>query len=148
MVDHLTEEQIAEFKEAFSLRHEDGKETIKTKELGTILNSLGVGDNMSEDDLKNVINLFDADGKGTLNFNDFLTIMALTLEDDIEKEIRILFSIFDKDGNGFISRGEMQHIATYMGEKVSNKELDYALKEADKDHDGQINYQEFLKIMT
>ncbi len=36
MADQLTEEQIAEFKEAFSLFDKDGDGTITTKELGLI----------------------------------------------------------------------------------------------------------------
>ena len=37
MADSLTEEQIAEFKEAFSLFDKDGDGTITTKELGTVM---------------------------------------------------------------------------------------------------------------
>ncbi len=37
----LTDEQIAEFKEAFSLFDKDGDGTITTKELGTVMRSLG-----------------------------------------------------------------------------------------------------------
>ena len=37
----MTEEQIAEFKEAFSLFDKDGDGTITTKELGTVMRSLG-----------------------------------------------------------------------------------------------------------
>ena len=37
MADQLTEEQIAEFKEAFSLFDKDGDGTITTKELGTVI---------------------------------------------------------------------------------------------------------------
>ena len=40
MADQLTEEQIAEFKEAFSLFDKDGDGTITTKELGTVNISL------------------------------------------------------------------------------------------------------------
>jgi len=40
MADQLTEEQIAEFKEAFSLFDKDGDGTITTKELGTVMRSL------------------------------------------------------------------------------------------------------------
>lgn len=41
MADQLSEEQIAEFKEAFSVFDKDGDGTITTKELGTVMRSLG-----------------------------------------------------------------------------------------------------------
>ena len=39
MAEQLTEDQIAEFKEAFSLFDKDGDGTITTKELGTVMRS-------------------------------------------------------------------------------------------------------------
>jgi hypothetical protein len=50
----LTEEQIAEFKEAFSLFDKDGDGTITTKELGTVMRSLG--QNPTEAELQDMIN--------------------------------------------------------------------------------------------
>jgi len=41
MADQYSEEQIAEFKEAFSLFDKDGDGTIDSEELGTVLRSLG-----------------------------------------------------------------------------------------------------------
>lgn len=41
MAENLTEEQIAEFKEAFGLFDKDGQKHISTKELGTVMKSLG-----------------------------------------------------------------------------------------------------------
>ena len=72
--DHLTEEQIAEFKEAFSLFDRDGDGTITTKELGTVMRSLG--QNPTESELGDMINEVDADGNGTIDFPEFLTLMA------------------------------------------------------------------------
>ena len=51
---NLTEEQIAEFKEAFSLFDKDGDGTITTKELGTVMRSLG--QNPTEAELQDMIN--------------------------------------------------------------------------------------------
>lgn len=50
----MTEEQIAEFKEAFSLFDKDGDGTITTKELGTVMRSLG--QNPTEAELQDMIN--------------------------------------------------------------------------------------------
>ena len=41
MADHLTDEQTAEFREAFALFDKDSDRTISTNELGTVLGSLG-----------------------------------------------------------------------------------------------------------
>ena len=42
----------------------------------------------------------DADGSGTIDFPEFLKMMALKLKDeDSEEEIRETFRVFDKDGS-------------------------------------------------
>ena len=51
----------SEFKEAFSLFDKDGDGTITTKELGTVMRSLG--QNPTEAELQDMINEVDADGK-------------------------------------------------------------------------------------
>ena len=66
----MTEEQIAEFKEAFSLFDKDGDGTITTKELGTVMRSLG--QNPTEAELQDMINEVDADGKNRLPWGLFI----------------------------------------------------------------------------
>ena len=146
MADQLTEEQIAEFKEAFSLFDKDGDGTITTKELGTVMRSLG--QNPTEAELQDMINEVDADGNGTIDFPEFLTMMARKMKDtDSEEEIMEAFKVFDKDGNGFISAAELRHVMTNLGEKLTDEEVDEMIAEADVDGDGQINYEEFVKMM-
>ena len=107
--EQLTEEQIAEFKEAFSLFDKDGDGTITTKELGTVMRSLG--QNPTEAELQDMINEVDADGNGTIDFPEFCTLMARKMKDtDSEEELKEAFRVFDKDGNGFISAAELRHI--------------------------------------
>ena len=86
MADQLTEEQIAEFKEAFSLFDKDGDGTITTKELGTVMRSLG--QNPTEAELADMINEVDADGNGTIDFPEFLTMMARKMK-DTDSEVRV-----------------------------------------------------------
>ncbi len=52
---------LTEFKEAFSLFDKDGDGTITTKELGTVMRSLG--QNPTEAELQDMINEVDADGE-------------------------------------------------------------------------------------
>eukprot|EP01040_Poterioochromonas_malhamensis_P013662 gene13662-15055_t len=143
MADQLTEEQIAEFKEAFSLFDKDGDGTITTKELGTVMRSLG--QNPTEAELADMINEVDADGNGTIDFPLFLTMMARKMMDTDSEEA---FKVFDKDGNGLISVAELRHITTDLGEKLLyDEEVDEMIREAGIDGDGQIDYEEFVKMM-
>jgi calmodulin len=146
MADQLTDEQIAEFKEAFSLFDKDGDGCITTKELGTVMRSLG--QNPTEAELQDMINEVDADGNGTIDFPEFLNLMAKKMKDtDSEEELKEAFRVFDKDQNGFISAAELRHVMTNLGEKLTDEEVDEMIREADVDGDGQINYEEFVKVM-
>ncbi|KAF1898302.1 hypothetical protein Lal_00033068 [Lupinus albus] len=143
--DQLTDEQISEFKKAFSFYDKDGDGYITTKELGTVMRSLG--QNPTEAELKDIINEVDADGSGTIDFPEFLNLMAKKMKDtDSEEELKEAFRAFDKDQNGFISAAELRQI-TILGEKLTDEEVDKMIREADVDGDGQINYKEFVKVM-
>ena len=82
-----------------------------------------------------------AAGNGTIDFPEFLTMMARKTKDsDSDEELREAFRVFDKDGNGFISAAELRHVMTNLGEKLTDEEVDEMIREADIDGDGQVNY--------
>merc|ERR1711948_74961 len=94
------------------------------------------------------INEVDADGNGTIDFPEFLSLMARKMKDtDTVEEIIEAFKVFDRDGNGFIRAAELRHVMTNLGEKLTDEEVDEMIREADVDGDGQINYEEFVKMM-
>ncbi|OIV95493.1 hypothetical protein TanjilG_26756 [Lupinus angustifolius] len=147
MADQLSHDQITEFKEAFSLFDKDGDGYITTKELGTIMRTLG--QNPTEAELQDMINEVDADGNSTINFPEFLHLMVRQMRDtDSEEELKEAFRVFDKDQDGFISAAELRHVMTNLGEKLTDEEVDEMIREADGDGDGKINYEEFVKVMT
>ena len=130
-----------------------------------------LGQNPTEAELQDMINEVDVDGNGTIDFPEFLTMMARKMRDtDSEEEIKEAFKVFDKDGNGYISAAELRHVMTNLGtspspllrwrgpigcykgarltgllgatgEKLSDSEVDEMIREADVDGDGQINYE-------
>ncbi|VVB03823.1 unnamed protein product [Arabis nemorensis] len=119
---------------------------ITTKELGTVMRSLG--QNPTEAELQDMINEVDADGNGTIDFPEFLNLMAKKMKDtDSKEELKEAFRVFDKDQNGFISAAELRHVMTNLGEKLTDEEVEEMIREADVDGDGQINYEQFVKIM-
>ena len=101
MANQLTDEQTAEFREAFALFDKDGDGTISTKELGTVMNSLGQKPSAAE--LESMINEVDADGNGEIDFEEFLAMMAKKLkETDLEEDIREAFRVFDTKNSGYV----------------------------------------------
>ncbi|XP_041364814.1 calmodulin-A-like [Gigantopelta aegis] len=140
----LTEEQIAEFKEAFSLFDKDGDGTITTSELGIVMRSLG--QNPTDAELQDMINEVDTDGNGTIEFEEFLHMMSRKMpETDNDEELREAFRVFDKDGNGYISAAELRHVMQNLGEKLTDEEVKEMIREADLDGDGMVNYEDFME---
>ncbi|CZR64933.1 probable Calmodulin, partial [Phialocephala subalpina] len=143
--DVLTEEQVSQFKEAFSLFDSDGDGQIRASELGTVMRSLGR--NPSDSELQNMINEIDADNAGTIDFPEFLTMMARKMKDvDNEDEIREAFKVFDRD-NGFMSAAELRYAMVSIGEKLTGDEINEMIMEADQDGDGRIDYSQRVQLM-
>ncbi|KAK3809399.1 MAG: calmodulin [Benniella sp.] len=131
-MDSLSEEQISEFKEAFSLFDKNGDGQANIKELGTIMRSLG--QNPTESELRKMINEVNADNTGTIDFPEFLNLMARKMKDtDSEEEIKEAFKTYDKDGDGLISGDELASVMASLGEKLSEAEVEEMIREADVD---------------
>ncbi len=146
MTEHLTEEKIQEFKEAFEIFDKDKDGYITIKELGEIMKSLGQVP--SETELQDMINEVDVDGNGNIDFKEFLGLMARKMRDtDTEEELIEAFKVFDRDGNGLVSASELKYVMLSLGEKITDEEVDEMIREADIDGDGFINYEEFVRMI-
>jgi calmodulin len=146
MTEHLTEDKIAEFKEAFEIFDKDRDGFITIKELGEIMKNLG--QTPTDAELQDMINEVDVDGNGNIDFKEFLGLMARKMRDtDTEEELIEAFKVFDRDSNGLISGQELKHVMTSLGEKITDEEVDEMIREADIDGDGYINYEEFVRMI-
>ena len=59
--------------------------------------------NRTDAELQDMINEVDADGNGTLDFPEFLSLMARKMKDaDTDVELIEASKVFDRDGNSFI----------------------------------------------
>ena len=79
MADLFSDEQIAMFKKKFSRFVKDAGGTIKTKYVEQVMHSLGLDTREGETAgmIKKVTRMVDADGKGTINFEQFLSLIKL-----------------------------------------------------------------------
>ncbi|XP_029965439.1 caltractin-like [Salarias fasciatus] len=142
----LTEEQKQEVKEAFDLFDTDGRGAIDVKELKVAMRALGF--EPKKEEIKKMISDLDKENSGTIDFDDFLSIMTQKMsEKDSKEEILKAFRLFDDDCTGKISFKNLKRVAKELGENLTDEELEEMIQEADRDGDGEVNEQEFLRIM-
>ncbi|KAI0209245.1 Calmodulin [Lamellibrachia satsuma] len=146
LVEKLTDEQIAEIREAFQLFDKDGSGSISTKELGMAMRSLG--QNPTEDQLMDMVNEVDENDSGAVDFPEFLKMMArMVTNTDTEVETREAFRCFDVDNNGYIKVDEMRYVMRNLGVDMSEREINELIAEADTNKDGRITYESFAVLM-
>ena len=125
----------------------DGDGTVTIHELGSVMNSLGRYPTDAE--LQDIINEFDLDGNGVIDFKEFIPMMeSYVMKDITEDELLECFKVFDRDHNGYITLPELENAMLKLGEKLTEEECKAMLKEADVNGDGKIDYKEFVKLLS
>ncbi|KAJ1749677.1 Golgi Transport [Coemansia sp. RSA 989] len=144
----MNEQNIKELKEAFALFDKDNNGVITRNELSRLMRSLN--HNPTEEELNDMINEVDENGDGSIDFPEFVAMMARKpmSSEGPEDEILEAFRVFDKNDDGVISAEELRQVMNSLGEKLTDAEIEEMIREADVDGDGQINYEEFAKMMT
>ena len=107
MYTELTEEQIAEFKDAFSFIDKDKDGSITSEEIGSALEAMGKF--VTPTEIRDMINLIDSDGNGKIEFSEFLENIKQKLgSGEWKNMVMEVFKGFDKDGNAFILEEELR----------------------------------------
>ncbi|KAL7112974.1 hypothetical protein ACP275_04G034800 [Erythranthe tilingii] len=140
MTDSLSVEQIAEFREAFSLIDKD------SDELALAIQSLN--EHPTSEEIQEMVNEADSDGDGTVDFQEFLIVMSSKIKENVVEEIKDAFKVFDRDQDGFISAIEqLRNVMINMGERLTEEEAEQMICEVDLDGDGLVSYDDFVKMM-
>ncbi|QHO22759.1 hypothetical protein HN51_046566 [Arachis hypogaea] len=82
----LTEDQVAEFREAFSFIDKDHDGFISVDELATIIKSLE--GNPTKEEIQHMISEVDIDGSGSIGFEEFINIMATKMKENLAEELK------------------------------------------------------------
>lgn len=143
---NFTEDQIAEFQEAFALFDNRNDGMISVGLLGNVLRALG--QNPTEQEVKKCCNQFKNPDE-RITFEVFLPILQAISKnrctDQAEDFIEGLRH-FDKDGSGYISSAELRHLLTTLGEKLTDDEVEQLLA-GQEDSQGNIHYEDFVRMV-
>lgn len=130
MAKTLTEDQVADFQEAFYLIDKDSDGTfvvvvvmtnvtptdgmwidwprlgmITMEELAMVIQSLD--ERPTKEEIQEMMVEVGPDGNGAIDFAGFLNIMSRKMKDNVTEELREAFKVFDRDQDGYISSIEV-----------------------------------------
>ncbi|CAG5128312.1 unnamed protein product [Candidula unifasciata] len=145
MVTKISEDELNEIKETFTLFDTRGDEKIAACQLGDVLRALS--QNPTEQEIRKCG--FSQNPDARISFETFFPILQTisknrilpSMEDFVEG-----FRVFDKDQNGTIASAELRHILTSLGEKLTEEEVDQLLS-GQEDSQGNIQYEEFIRLV-
>jgi len=83
-----------------------------------------LGENPTQQELYEMIKEVDTDGNGSIDFEEFLSLMARKIQDtDTEEELLGAFKLCDRDGSGAISPEELKLAMESLGETFDDDEI-------------------------
>ncbi|XP_020663800.2 calmodulin-like protein 4 isoform X1 [Pogona vitticeps] len=147
MAKFLSQDQINEFKECFSLYDKKQNGKIKASDLIMVMRCLGTSPTPAE--VGRHLQLHKVDTNAELDFSTFLTIMYKQMQqEDPKNEILLAMLMADKQKTGFITVAELRAKLMNLGEKMSREEVDNLLKDANVGHNGIVKYEDLVRSIT
>nr|QDH43406.1 myosin regulatory light chain [Choanoeca flexa] len=138
----FSEQQIQEFKEAFSLIDDNHDQKIDMDDLSKMFDSLG--QNPGPGELEKMMD----EAPTELNFTMFLTLFGDKMTGtDPEDVIKNAFACFDPNSTGKINDERLRELLTTMGDRFTEAEVEEMYKYAPIDSSGGFDYREYTSIL-
>ncbi|XVE62053.1 hypothetical protein DITRI_Ditri06bG0088100 [Diplodiscus trichospermus] len=146
IADFLSVEEVEDIKEMFKKMDTDNDGIVSIEELKAVFRNSGL--QLAESEVQMLIEAVDANGKGRLDYGEFVAVSLHLQRMANDEHIRKAFSYFDKDGNGFIEPDELRDALMEDGaDDCTNDVANDIFQEVDTDKDGRISYEEFAAMM-
>ena len=151
----LTESEIAEAKEAFTLFDMDSLGKIKTEKIATALRSLGYTPTAAV--LAEMEKDADQSNTGYVKLGDFLRqvekAVAESRTGDTADTLKGLLQGLDfffkaKSADDLVKISDLKHVLARSGEKIADDELDEFFRDFVQYGDGKIKFADFVGLLT
>lgn len=108
-----------------------------------------LGEDPTESEVQEMIYEVDQEGKGSINFHEFVIMMARKseMQQDENEDIKAAFFVFDKNNDGFVSVDEMREVLSKFDLTTPTEEIEDMIKTVDMDGDGMLSFEEFTNLM-
>ncbi|KAG2686032.1 hypothetical protein I3843_10G149000 [Carya illinoinensis] len=145
IADFLSTEEVGDIKEMFKKMDTDNDGVISIEELKAGLRNFR--SQLAESEAQMLIEAVDTNGKGTLDYGEFLAVSLHLHRMANDEHLHNAFSYFDKDGDGFIEPDELRDALMEDGADDCADLANDIFQEVDTDKDGRISYDEFVAMM-
>jgi calmodulin len=141
----LSKEELAEFKEAYTLFDQSKKGSISSDELKQVMNLFGSDPRGSE--IAEIVASVDDELKGVVDYPDFLKLMHQEVPaEDFKNTVQHVFNQISK--GGAIGAKELVEVFANLGETVSAEEAGELLDEAGQTSEGSLSFEQFFKVRS
>lgn len=144
----FSDEQLQEYKTAFSVYDRTGSGKISMKRVMELCRSLGY--NLTSIDRDVITTEYSLVGDGKFSFLDFIEMITkISSLHRSDSDLTNAFEVFDREEKGFFRLPELQDALKKMpgSEGLTEDELADILQLADPDGDGNVSFEAFRNLM-
>eukprot|EP00256_Glycine_max_P067919 XP_025982514.1 calcium-dependent protein kinase 13 [Glycine max] len=145
IADFLSNEEVEDIKDMFKKMDNDNDGIVSIEELKAGFRNFG--SQLAESEVQLLIEAVDTNGKGTLDYGEFVAVSLHLKRMANDDHLHKAFSYFDKDGNGYIEPDELRNALMEDGAEDCTDVANDIFLEVDTDKDGRISYDEFVAMM-
>lgn len=133
------------YENIFRMIDKDGGGDLDSDELKRALASMG--EKLTDADVKDIIQEIDDNGDGTVNMNEFMTLIETRIRDpDLMKYSFEAFNLFAETKEEHLTKKELMDILGYFNKQLSKEDVDLILEKIPWEDDNTLNIKTFLTM--
>ena len=154
-VSGFTTKELKELKSIFKKVDKDKSGELDEQEFREMLKQSGIVKGTSENEYDSLFKAFDADGNGTISFEEVATSLSVLSKGSPEEKLSYLFDVYDADQSNTLEKDElvliverMRATAAALGRDVdkSSSFIDGIMTKLDVDKTGHITKKNWIEI--